>query len=74
MNVYRQYLQTAFVKALASIMDPRMSYYDDVSKAAALNSLKKIKIQLATAVSTNEESKAHRSNILFLITNALEVK
>ena len=73
-NVYRQYLQTAFVKALASIMDPKMSFYDDVSKAAALNSLKKIKAQLATAVSTNEETKAHRSNIGFLISNALEVK
>jgi hypothetical protein len=73
-NVYRQYLQTAFVKALASIMDPKMSFYDDVAKAAALNTLKKIKAQLATAVSTNEETKAHRASIVFLITNALEVK
>ena len=73
-NIYRQYLQTSFVKALASIMDPRMSFYDDVSRAAALNSLKNIRSQLATAVSTNEETKAHRSNIIFLISNALEVK
>jgi hypothetical protein len=73
-NIYRQYLQTAFVKTLTSIMDPKMSFYDDVSRAAALNSLKKIKTQLATAVSTNEETKAHRSNLLFLISNALEVK
>jgi hypothetical protein len=73
-NVYRQYLQTAFVKQLASIMDPKMSFYDDVSKAAALNTLKKIKTQLATAVSLNEETKAHRASLVFLINNALDPK
>lgn len=75
-NVYRQYLQTAFVKGLASIIekDGTGSMFDDVSKAAALNTLKKIKTLLATAVSTNEESRAHRANLIFLINNALEAK
>jgi Met-zincin/Domain of unknown function (DUF5117) len=73
-NVYRQYLQTSFTQTLTFIMNPKGSPYDDVAKAAALNTLKKIKIQLATAVSTNEETKAHRSNLQFIITNALEVK
>ena len=73
-NVYRQYLQTSFVKALAAIMDPKTSFYDDVAKAAALNTLKKVKAQLTAAVSTNEETKAHRASLVFLITNALQVK
>lgn len=73
-NVYRQYLQTAFVKQAAIIIDPKTSGYDDVARAAALNTLKKIKTQLAGAVSTNEETRAHRANLLFLINGALEVK
>ncbi len=73
-NVYRQYLQTAFVKQLAMMTDIKMPFYDDVAKAAALNTLKKIKAQMATAVSPNEETKAHRGNIIFIINNALDPK
>lgn len=73
-NVYRQYLQTNFVKGMASIADSKSFVYDDVAKAAALNTLKKIKTQLGTAVSSNEETKAHRANLVWLINNALEVK
>lgn len=73
-NVHRQYLQTAFVKAAAAIADPEQLQYDDVAKAAALNTIKKLKTQLTTAVSTNEESRAHRSNLIFLINKALEGK
>ncbi len=73
-NVYRQYLQTNFVKGLGGIIGPQSPLYDDIAKAAALNTLKKIKAQLATAVSTNEETKAHRANLIFLINNTLEPK
>jgi Met-zincin/Domain of unknown function (DUF5117) len=73
-NVQRQYLQTAFVKAAAAIADPEQVQYDDVAKAAALNTIKKLKPQLITAVSTNEESRAHRSNLIFLINKVLENK
>lgn len=75
-NVYRQYLQTAFVKGVAAMIQTEGTgtLYDDVAKAAALNTLKKIKTLLATAVSTNEETKAHRANLVFLINNALEAK
>ena len=72
-NVYRQYLQTAFVKHAADMLDPK-SPYDDVARAAILNTIKKLKVQLSTAVSTNEETKAHRGNLLFIINNALEPK
>jgi hypothetical protein len=71
-NVYRQYLQTAFVKQLVSMADPQSQQYDDVAKAAALYTLRKIKTQLATAVSTNEETKAHRSSLVYIITEGLE--
>jgi hypothetical protein len=56
------------------MVNPQNQQFDDVSKASALYTLKKIKTQLATAVSTNEETKAHRTNMLFLIQNALENK
>jgi hypothetical protein len=73
-NVYRQYLQTYFVRQLAAMVDVKTQQFDDVSKAAALYTLKKIKTQLATAVSTNDETRAHRANLVFLINNALEAK
>jgi hypothetical protein len=73
-NVYRQYLQTYFVKALVAIIDSKMSNHDDIAKAAALNTLRKIKTQMSTAVSPNEETRAHRSNIIFLINSALDPK
>ncbi|MGB8191268.1 MAG: zinc-dependent metalloprotease [Chitinophagaceae bacterium] len=74
-NVYRQYLQTQYVKNMAAIAGTQPGpQYDDVSKAAALYTLKKIKGMLATAVSPDEETKAHRSGIVFLIDNALTVK
>lgn len=73
-NVYRQYLQTYFARQLVSMVNPQSQQFDDVSKASALYTMKKIKTQLATAVSTNEETKAHRANLQFIIENALENK
>lgn len=70
-NVYRQYLQTSFVRGTASLTADN-SPLDNVSKAAALYTLKKLKTKLAAAVSTNEETKAHRANMLFLIDKALK--
>jgi len=72
-NTYRQYLQTAYVKQLAQIAHIQ-SPVDDLSKAAARYTLKKLKTRLATAASTNEETKAHRSNLVFLIDDVLTVK
>ena len=73
-NVYRQYLQTTFVQVTTGILDPKFPGYDDIARAASLYTLKKIKAELAAAVSINEETKAHRANLLFLINNALENK
>jgi len=71
-NLYRQYLQTAFVELLGTIAQGKMG--DDVARSAARYTLKKIKTRLATAVSTNEETKAHRANLVFLIDDATTVK
>ncbi|MFT4015815.1 MAG: zinc-dependent metalloprotease [Agriterribacter sp.] len=74
-NLYRLNLQTEYVKALSSIATGTVpAAYDNASKSAALSSLKKIKAMLATAVSTNEQTRAHRTNLNFLIDKALAVK
>jgi hypothetical protein len=72
-NVHRQYLQTAYVQNLLTIMDPK-SAYDDVAKAAALNAVQKIKTQMETVALSNEETKAHRAHLVYLINRALEQK
>jgi hypothetical protein len=73
-NLYRLNLQTEYVKGLAAITSAPVSPYDNASKAAIYNALKKIKGMLATAVSTDEQTKAHRANLVFLIDKALSVK
>lgn len=69
-NLYRQNLQTEFVKATAAIV-AAPGGYDNASKAAALSTLMKVKQQLATATSTDEQTKAHRTALNFLIDKAL---
>ncbi len=73
-NVYRQYLQSNYVKGLLSIVDSKSGMYDDMAKAAALYAVRKIKTQMTTATSDNEETKAHRASIIYLINTALEPK
>lgn len=74
-NLYRINLQTEYVKALAAIAtSPLPNAYDNASKAAALSSLKKIKSMLGAAVSANEQTRAHRTNLNFIIDKALSVK
>ncbi|MBI1780478.1 MAG: zinc-dependent metalloprotease [Sphingobacteriales bacterium] len=72
-NLYRQNLQTEFVKGVAGIATEGKGY-DNPTKAAALNTLKKVKTLLATAVSPNEQTKAHRAQLSFIIEKALAVK
>jgi Met-zincin/Domain of unknown function (DUF5117) len=71
-NLYRQNLQTEFVKGASGIA-LGAGGYDNPSKAAALLTLKKIRTLLGTAISPNEQTKAHRSSLLFLIDKALKV-
>jgi len=73
-NLYRLNLQTEYVKGLAAIISAPVSPYDNASKAAMLNTLKKVKALLATAISTDEQTRAHRANLNFIIDKALSVK
>ena len=73
-NLYRLNLQTEYVKGLSAIVSAPVSPYDNASKAAMYNTLRKIKGMLATAISTDEQTKAHRANLSFLIEKALSVK
>ena len=69
-NVYRQYLQTSFVKTTAQLLDnPAL---DQVSKSAIFYTLKKLKTKLTSASIGNEETKAHRANMVFIIEKALK--
>jgi hypothetical protein len=72
-NLYRQNIQTAYVKGIINISGSTAGY-DEASKAAAYSTLKKIKTLLGTAVSPNEQTRAHRANLVFLIDKALVVK
>lgn len=74
-NLFRQNLQTEFVKGAAGIATGAANTgYDNTSRAAALATLKKVRTQLATATSPNEETKAHRANMIFIIDKALAIK
>jgi len=73
-NPFRQNLQTEFVKAAISIVSAPGGY-DNGSKAAALSTLTNIKTKLAGSMTGNDEQTvAHRRNLVFLIDKALEVK
>jgi len=72
-NLYRQNLQTEYVKMVAKIVN-KGDEYDDASKAAAYNTLKNIKDKLSKASSGNEQTKAHRASLQFLIDKALVIK
>jgi hypothetical protein len=69
-NVYRQYLQTSFVKSGVQLLD--MPTLDQVSKSAVYYTLKKLKTKLASATMGNEETKAHRATMIFIIEKALK--
>ncbi|MHA4893919.1 zinc-dependent metalloprotease [Pedobacter sp. PWIIR3] len=71
-NLFRQNLQTEYVKALTAIV-ASPGGYDNASKAAALSSLVKLKDQLGSAVSSDEQTKAHRTALNFIIDKALSV-
>ncbi len=70
-NVYRQYLQTSFVKNIVQLLTDN-SALDQVSRSAVFYTLKKLKSKLASATLGNEETKAHRASIIFVIEKALK--
>ena len=71
-NAFRQNLQTEFIKAAIAIVNAPAGY-DNPSKAAALATLMKVKGQLTSASGGDEQTKAHRTSLIFLIDKALSV-
>ena len=72
-NIYRQNLQSEFVKGAINIVESKTGF-DNASKSGAYNTLKKIRTMLATAASPNESTRAHRGMLLFMIDKALATK
>ncbi len=70
-NVYRQYLQISLVKNCVQLIGDN-SGLDQVSKSGVYYTLKKLKAKLAVASAGNEETKAHRAGMIFLIEKALK--
>jgi hypothetical protein len=60
------------VKGTANILDAKTPGYDDVARAGALATLKSVRSKLGKAAGGNEETKAHRANLVFLIDKALK--
>ena len=72
-NLFRQNLQAEYVKATIAIVNAPGGY-DNASKAAAFATLQKIKGQLASASSSDEQTRAHRAALSFAIEKATTVK
>lgn len=70
-NTFRQNLQIMYVEQLATFIDPK-SKYDNVSKSMALSELKRIDLQMASAVSADPLTKAHREHVRAIVKNAME--
>lgn len=75
-KMQRLYLQTHFAKKIIEIadIDSPKNTYDDISKAAARQTLKKIKSMLISANSADETTRAHRASLIFQIDSALSIK
>jgi len=74
-NTFRQNLQLSYVKSLCDMLDTKGpgNRYDNIARSAALLQLKNIKTMMATPA-VNQEVKAHREHVLFVINQILESK
>jgi hypothetical protein len=75
-NINRQYLQTYYVEKLIEIANINSSNnsYDDISISSSRLVLKNIKTMLTSAASPDSMTRAHRSNLIFLINNSQTLK
>jgi hypothetical protein len=72
-NLYRQNLQTEYVKKLIQVMNG--GEYDNASKAAAFRALDLLKEKLeGTGSKGSEQTKAHRAALSFMIAKAQAIK
>ncbi len=68
-NLYRQNLQTEFVKMLIGIKDAKTGY-DSPSQSVVFLTLKKIKSMLSSTATPDENTRAHRTTLVFMIDQA----
>jgi len=73
-NVFRQNLQSEYVRMLLDIVANRFRQYDAVAQAAALDAVQRIRRQQETAAVPNAETKAHRNGLAYQIRKGLETK
>ncbi|RYY41841.1 MAG: DUF5117 domain-containing protein [Chitinophagaceae bacterium] len=73
-NVYRQNLQTEYVRLLLDIVADRYNQYDAIAQAAALDAVQRIRNRQMGAPAPNAETRAHRANLVYLIGKALDAR
>jgi hypothetical protein len=74
-NVYRQNLQAEVVQRLIGIVSDPAKQYDHASVAAAHYQLTSLRTSLAKAAKSGDNStKAHRSNLVFMIDKAVAIR
>ncbi|RYY97557.1 MAG: DUF5117 domain-containing protein [Chitinophagaceae bacterium] len=73
-NVFRQNLQTEYVRYLVEIVADKYGQYDAIAGAAALEALQQVRREQSVAPSPNAETKAHRANLVYTIRKALEAR
>jgi hypothetical protein len=66
-NPFRQTLQTTLVQRLLVITADKSSRYETAAESAAYYSLKNLKASLNRTRTGNEQTKAHRSHLVYLI-------
>lgn len=71
-NLYRQNLQTEFVKMLIGIREAKTGY-DNPSQSVVFLTLKKIKTLLSTTAAPDESTRAHRTSLIFMIDQAISL-
>lgn len=72
-NVYRQNLQNDVVNRLTEIANDNTRSYGNASRAAAYYQLKTLRSSLATAQAGDLQTKAHRSNLVYILDKSLSV-
>lgn len=70
-NTFRQNIQIYYIERLVEMTDPK-SKYDHVSQSVAWSEMKRIDAMMATAVSADPLTKAHREHVRLLIKKALD--
>ncbi|TCJ13536.1 DUF5117 domain-containing protein [Flaviaesturariibacter flavus] len=73
-NVFRQNLQTEYVRYLLEVVADRFSQYDAIAQAAALDAVQRIRRMEESAPSPNAETRAHRASLVYQIKKALDAK